>query len=124
MEAHQWFKNSDHPEDDCGTFQINGDEPFQGEGCVVRYYRDPYDHGDRICTRCGFIMHWHGWIDKQNGGQVVCPGDLIIKNEDNEWEAFHKNYGTFSNKHFIWVEKKVREFIAAGGIPYGQKLKD
>lgn len=124
MEAHQWFKNGDHPGDDCGTFQVKGEEPFQGEGHVVRYYRDPDDHGSRVCTRCGFIMHWHGWIDKSDGGQAVCPGDLIINNENGEWEAFRKDNDVHNNEHKQFVRLKVAEFIKSGGIPYGTVRKD
>jgi len=114
MEAHQWFKNGDHPEDDCGTFQVKGGKPFKGEGHVIRYYRDPDDHGDRVCTFCGFPMHWHGWIDKSDGGQTVCPGDFIFKNESGEWEAEHrKKYEVRDAKHTSWVLKKIDEFIAA-----------
>jgi hypothetical protein len=68
VDAHQWFKNGDHPEDgDPGS-----------EGKVVRYYRDPYDDGQRKCKKCGNIMHDHGWIDTLEGGHIVCPGDWII----------------------------------------------
>lgn len=34
----------------------------------------------------------HGWIDKSNDGQKVCPGDIIIKNDAGEWEAFRKDW--------------------------------
>jgi len=79
VEATQWFKNGDHPQDNCGAFVDNETgEPFQGEGHVVRYYRDPYDSGERKCPICGVIMHLHGWIDTLEGGHTACPGDWII----------------------------------------------
>jgi len=78
IEAAQWFKNGDHPEDDCGTFQCNGEEPFQGEGGVVRYYRTPECDGQEHCKICGEIMHVHGWIETLEGGHIVCPRDWII----------------------------------------------
>ena len=77
VEATQWFKNGDHPEDDCGTFDA-GDGPFQGEGHVVRYFRRPDVDGRRKCEKCGYIMDAHGWIDTPGEGIPVCPGDWII----------------------------------------------
>ncbi len=77
IEATQWFKNGDHPEDDCGTFDA-GKGPFRGEGKVVRYYRSPSIDGGVDCRLCGLIMRIHGWIDTLEGGHIVCPGDWII----------------------------------------------
>ena len=67
IEATQWFKNGDHPED--GT---------DGEGKVVRYYRHPDMNGQVACEQCGIIHHHHGWIDTLEQGHRVCPGDWII----------------------------------------------
>lgn len=67
IEAVQWFKNGDHPDD--GT---------NGEGRVVRYYRRPDDSGARACQQCGRPMHNHGWVDTLEAGHNVCPGDWII----------------------------------------------
>ena len=79
IEATQWFKNGDHPNDDCQTFTDSDGQPFQGEGKVVRYYRKPEcDGGQWHCSRCGAIMHFHGWVDTLEGGHIVCPGDWII----------------------------------------------
>ena len=78
IEATQWFKNGDHPDDGTETFKMG---EFRGElfeGKVVRYYRRPDDDGKRQCNQCGHIMHNHGWIDTLEGGHVVCPGDFII----------------------------------------------
>ena len=77
IEATQWFKNGDHPEDDCGTFDV-GSGPFTGEGKVVRYYRTPELDGKTRCKKCDNIMHLHGWIDTLEGGHIVCPADWII----------------------------------------------
>ena len=73
IEAHQWFKNGDHPED--GPAFEHGDAR---EGKVVRYYRRPDDPGTRECGDCPAIMHDHGWIDTLEGGHRVCPGDFVI----------------------------------------------
>ncbi len=84
IETTQWFKNGDHPQDACGTFDA-GDGPFQGEGHVVRYYRTPDLDGQDECKKCGDIMHNHGWIDTLEGGHIVCPGDWIITGVQGEY---------------------------------------
>jgi len=78
IEATQWFKNGDHPEDNCETFRDNNNQPFQGEGHVVRYYRRPELDGQNLCKHCGILMYYHGWIDTLEAGHNVCPGDWII----------------------------------------------
>ncbi len=84
IDATQWFKNGDHPDDESVMFvPVPGDgEPGLTEGKVVRRYRVPGDgprsNGARICVRCEGLMHVHGWIDTLEGGHIVCPGDFII----------------------------------------------
>lgn len=78
IEATQWFKNGDHPEDDREIFQDDGGKDFLGEGKAVRYYRSPSIDGNVECQHCGKIMHDHGWIDTLEGGHIVCPADWII----------------------------------------------
>jgi hypothetical protein len=83
IEATQWFKNGDHPDDDCrmvrplpnSTTQF---EPFLSEGRVVRYFRHPNVRGNSLCSKCNLTMHVHGWIDTLEDGHNVCPGDWII----------------------------------------------
>lgn len=89
IEATQWFKNGDHPNDDVGELLA---DPFTGqayerlEGVVVRFYRHPdvdgsATHGDLPDSRrprCRAVMNDHGWIDTIEGGHTVCPGDWII----------------------------------------------
>lgn len=77
IEATQWFKNGDHPKDNCELLDV-GDETFLSEGRIVRYYRVPECNGEIACKQCGIIMHRHGWIDTLEGGHIVCPGDWII----------------------------------------------
>ena len=94
--ADQWFKNGDHPKDNCETFDT-GEGPFQGEGKVVRYYRTPALNGQTECKNCGKIMHLHGWIDTLEGGHIVCPGDWIIEGVQGEFypckpDIFEKTY--------------------------------
>lgn len=88
IQATQWFKNGDHPEDhapfECGgrqpteTDRDRYNEYLQTEGKVVRYYRHPDVPGDKPCEQCGRPHHVHGWIDTLEQGHRVCPGDWII----------------------------------------------
>ena len=74
-EVARWWKNGDHPQDDS---ECNPKEGPVNEGKVVRYYRHPNVSGTRICEKCGWIMHDHGWIDNGGSGFTVCPGDWIV----------------------------------------------
>jgi len=80
VEAFQWFKNGDHPEDDVyRAFEDTGAVPTEPrEGKVVRYFRHPDMKGNVVCGHCDQIMHIHGWIDTLESGHNVCPGDWII----------------------------------------------
>lgn len=82
VEAVQWFKNGDHPEDRVGEIEhdpVSGDYR-RHEGAVVRYFRRPDGEfaGDATHPACGATWHDHGWIDTLEGGHTVCPGDFII----------------------------------------------
>lgn len=77
IEATQWFKNGDHPQDASVLIQGNTGS-FLSEGKVVRYFRHPSIPGHSICSKCGLPMHEHGWIDTLEDGHNVCPGDWII----------------------------------------------
>ena len=86
IKAIRWFKNGDHPEDNCQSIPKQGGARwFLSEGKVVRYYRNPDDDENRNCIHCGNIMHCHGWIDTKEGGHIVCPGDWIIKGVKGEF---------------------------------------
>lgn len=84
IEATQWFKNGDHPDDACKTIASSNGPPLQSEGHVVRYYRHPNDLASRLCQHCNLRMHEHGWIDTLEGGHIVCPGDFVITGVQNE----------------------------------------
>lgn len=77
IEATQWFKNGDHPKDNSKEL-IGTDGQFLSGGKVVRRYRYPSVDGQAKCDKCGDIMHNHGWIDKLEDGEVVCPGDFVV----------------------------------------------
>ena len=89
IEAHQWWKNGDHPEDKVGEWL---DDPMGGpsyqrlEGDVVRFFRrpEPEYRGELVHVRCGRNWHSHGWIDTLEGGHTVCPADWIITGVQGE----------------------------------------
>lgn len=80
IEATQWFKNGDHPQDNVmRPYEDTGATPTEPrEGEVVRYFRHPSIPGDQVCSKCGNTMHVHGWVDTLEDGHNVCPGDWII----------------------------------------------
>lgn len=77
VEAHQWFKNGDHPEDRTinriNTGRIVQRHPAKG---------DPEDT-NTICSKCGQVMGTHGLLNPQvhlnqlSVNADVCPGDYI-----------------------------------------------
>ena len=83
IDAEQWFKNGDHPEDGGETTSELGWES-KPEGKVVRYFRRPDVEGTNGCKKCSARMHFHGWIDTLEGGHIVCPGDFIITGIEGE----------------------------------------
>lgn len=84
VEAYQWFKNGDHPKDECRMIYPSQYgmkfKPFLSNGKVVRQYipdnlKDIYIE----CKECGNILHSHGYIKTPDGREfIVCPGDWII----------------------------------------------
>jgi len=89
IDATQWFRNGDHPNDyseDTQGFEKGELRTFSGEyrrsahweGSIVRYFRRPDVEGGTTCRHCNRIMNAHGWIDTKEGGHIVCPGDWII----------------------------------------------
>jgi hypothetical protein len=90
VEATQWFKNGDHPDDRCIKVYPNIDnplhlKPFLSEGKIVRYFRNPNIPDNHICEKCGRTMFTHGWIDISGEGLKVCPGDWIIMGVQGEY---------------------------------------
>ena len=67
IEATQWFKNGDHPEDGQGI-----------EGKVVCFYNRREIGYEMKCKICSEIMSKHGCIDTLEGYHIVCPGDWVI----------------------------------------------
>lgn len=96
IDATQWFKNGDHPDDyvmdrpwqENGRIVMKAGAFFRAheyEGGIVRYYRRPNDSGERLCKHCRVRMHEHGWIDTKEGGHIVCPADFIITGVQGEY---------------------------------------
>ena len=87
VQAVQWFKNGDHPEDHCGevrTDPVTGENYTVVEGELVRYYRNPDVRGTDHCAKCGQEFHLHGWIDTLEGGHITCPADWVITGVQGE----------------------------------------
>ena len=83
IEAFRWFKNGDHPKDDCHEV-IEDSWPCLSEGKVVkRFIRSDIYDGD-YCTFCGGKLSDHGWLENDDGGIQVCPGEWIIKTADGK----------------------------------------
>ena len=91
IEAHQWFKNGDHPQDGKKLFDRGEFKGQKLEGLIVRYYRTPGCDGDTVCKKCGNTMHFHGWVETLEGGHIVCPGDWIIEGVENEFYPCKNN---------------------------------
>jgi hypothetical protein len=72
IEAHRWWRNGDHPDDGVN----------RNEGLVVHLYRRPDIDAETVCGTCGYMMKEHGWIDAENNGYIVCPGDWIVTDRD------------------------------------------
>ena len=94
IEAHQWWQNGDHPEDNHEKGTLN-------EGDLVRRYRNPEIDGISVCKQCGYLMHDHGWIDTLEDGHNVCPGDWIIEGVHGEFypckpDIFERTYDPVS----------------------------
>lgn len=122
LEATQWFKNGDHPQDNCETFISSGmyvmgstdpsavpaGTPFKGEGKVVRYFRHPSFDGDQMCENCMRTLHVHGWIDQpgpQPPDAKVCPGDYIVTGYDGKYYRFDQR--SFENNYQL-IEEVVK----------------
>ncbi|MBT0771745.1 hypothetical protein KIH74_22585 [Kineosporia sp. J2-2] len=83
-EAHQWWKNGDHPDDGCADGHEGDDEACEGK--VVRFFRrpEPGYASDVTHDQCGRTWHDHGWIDTLEGGHTVCPGSWIVTGVEGE----------------------------------------
>jgi len=67
------------------AFQWFAHDLEEPENDLVRYFRRPDVCGPTKCKKCEYIFHNHGWIDTEEGGHIVCPGDWIIKGIADEF---------------------------------------
>lgn len=126
VEASRWFKNGDHPHDNCDT--LPGGQ--YSEGAVVRYFRSPDEEyaGHKFCKQpnCNDTYHYHGWIDTLEGGHIVCPGDYIITGVKGErypckpdiFEATYEEYNEAEGK------KDPAPLLTTEDIERLERLKD
>lgn len=80
IEATQWFRNGDHPQDESLRIDT-ADGPMRlTEGKVVRYFKSLNIPGDRACSTCGNAMKVHGELTYTFDGreEIVCPGDYVV----------------------------------------------
>lgn len=110
IEAYQWFKNGDHPKDDCDQLVGEDGEINNGEGHVVGFYPYP-DDNTKICELCDKPYLDHGKIgidllfNRKNGTgpEIVCPGMWIrtynIRHEQNGPEKY-ETLTVFSTKEY------------------------
>lgn len=85
IDAIQWFKNGDHPQDRCETLMING-KPMLDDGEIVRRYYGLYSDHIGQCLECGKAYNDHGRVNTGQDWVKVCPGDWIVSTID----GFHQ----------------------------------
>jgi hypothetical protein len=80
IDATQWFRNGDHPDDDCAFMPPTDDgELVLSPGKIVQPYRRPTPPGDTKCSQCKHLIREHGWLDPIGGhSYLICPGDFIV----------------------------------------------
>lgn len=103
VEATQWFKNGDHPDDGIGEMVTpvpgDGAEYPRVEGRVVSFHRHRgMPRGELIHPGCQNKLKDHGWVATLEGGHIVCPGDWIITGIKGEHypckpDIFEATYG-------------------------------
>lgn len=77
----QWNRYGDHPAVAVYNFFRSGASPM----------------GLSICARCSGemhmkvggnqVLHTHGFIEREAGGQVVCPGEWIKESQDGTFSV-------------------------------------
>ncbi len=104
VEAHRWFRNGDHPLDECVAIPVKGQPDLEAtsEGKVVKRWNAPVRNLlAEFCKACDQPMTDHGMVDNQ-AQQVVCPGSWIVTN-------FPDNYSVYSDEFFRRTFERVIE---------------
>lgn len=99
VEAFQWFKNGDHPLDDC-TFSETGE---LSEGKIVGYFPFTFTGRNSICHTCRFPYEKHGWANAGMFGFRICPGDMVVTEVDTTIDGITKT---------IYFPRRPFEFFA------------
>jgi hypothetical protein len=122
--AVQWFKNGDHPNDNCQLVtmmdEIKGPSSFLSEGLIVRYYRSPNPDraGNLLCRKCSLPYHEHGLLDKGSHCLMVCPGDFIVHTH----QTCYPLCPTVFNRKFIEVIETVEDSSYCGSSPVAKLI--
>ena len=83
VEAYQWFKNGDHPEDEVLPTVGPRGKLWYTEGKVVGFYR-AIGTGLEKCQQCQHILNHHGVLNTLEGQMTVCPGSWVITGIEGE----------------------------------------
>ena len=134
VEATQWFKNGDHPQDFSGpragyengvlrTYTGDYARARDWEGAVVRRYNRPDCPRSAFCSFCGFETGDHGWLENREGGHRVCPGDWIITGPEDQYQLCKPS--VFA-RAYVSVEEKgeVAHSLTARGSGLWLNLED
>lgn len=108
LEAHQWHRNGDHPEDRTIN-RINTGRVIQRHPT----YRKGADH--RVpCYMCGNPMGLHGvinpivYIPEEDTTNSVCPGDYIITHR-SEQNGLTRGYTVYKQQLFDFFYGPYKE---------------
>jgi len=90
IEATQWFRNGDHPQDRSVPIDggLDRDSGKLTEGKVVGYFRAQHIPGGRFCSECGNVMQHHGMLTEEfavNPEEIVHPGDYIVTSRKGKY---------------------------------------
>lgn len=105
LQAVQWFKNGDHPDDECVMLPgIPHEASYQSEGKVVR----PFSAGansDVLCNECKEPIRKHGYIGNPDVvNRIVCPGDWVMSPMKGYYFAFPQK--DFAENYEVITEVK------------------
>jgi hypothetical protein len=103
IEATQWFKNGDHPQDESEAIE-NSDpkvvQPFRALDVM-----DALDAlntlGRQYCPLCGNLMKNHGVLEGVNGEEYVCPSDYIVTDRNGGYSRLSR--GEFESQYERYV---------------------
>lgn len=104
LDAHQWWRNGDHPDDNSKRIERWGGRWISSRraaeltmGEVVGFYAVPITNNPPRCGTCDKLVSSHGRLKRskqdppQSDRPIVCPGDWIITHPP-ENPGGHKTY--------------------------------